>query len=108
MFYRAMMGDSVPELKGAVDYVKQQGLDQLALAYLQKAQPSTSKEVLRKIQKPILVICGDKDEDNGSAGELAKLLPRSDFATVPGDHNHASATIEFSNEVKLFFQKHGY
>jgi pimeloyl-ACP methyl ester carboxylesterase len=108
MFYRAMMGDSVPELKGAVDYVKQQGLDQLALAYLQKAQPSTSKEVLRKIRKPILVICGDKDADNGSAEELAKLLPGSDFATVPGDHNHASATIEFSNEVKLFFQKHDY
>ena len=108
MFYRAMMGDSVPELKGVVEYVKQQGLDQLALAYLQKAQPSTSKEALGQIQKPVLVICGDKDADNGSATALAQLLPRSDFATVPGDHNHASATIEFSNEVKLFFQKHDY
>ncbi|MEP6947971.1 MAG: alpha/beta hydrolase [Ginsengibacter sp.] len=105
MFYRAMMGDSIPELKGAVDYVKQQGLDQLALAYLQKAQPSTSKEALVKIKQPVLVICGDKDSDNGSAAELAKLLPNAYFETVPGDHNHASATSEFSNAVKLFLEK---
>ena len=108
MFYRAMMGDSIPELKGAVDYVKQQHLDQLALAYLQRSQPSTSKEVLSKIKKPVLVICGDKDSDNGSAAGLAKLLPNSDFATVPGDHGHAASTTEFSNAVKLFFKSHAY
>ena len=108
MFYRAMMGDSIPELRGAVDYVKQQHLDQLALAYLQRSQPSTSKDVLSKIKKPVLVICGDKDSDNGSAAGLAKLFPNSDFATVPGDHGHAAATIEFSNAVKLFLKSHAY
>jgi hypothetical protein len=36
MFYRALMGESVPELEGAVKRVKENGLDQLALAYLQK------------------------------------------------------------------------
>ena len=105
MFYRAMMGDSIPELKGAVDYVKQQGLDQLALAYLQKAQPSTSKEILSKLQQPVLVICGDKDTDNGSANELAKLLPNSSFAITPGDHNHAAATPEFSKAGYRFSQE---
>ena len=108
MFYRAMMGDSIPELKGAVDYVKQQGLDQLALAYLQKAQPSTSKEALGKVKQPVLVICGDKDTDNGSAAELAKLLPNSSFATTPGDHNHASATPEFSKEIISFLRRNNY
>ena len=108
MFYRAMMGDSIPELKGAVDYVKQQGLDQLALAYLQKAQPSTSKEALGKVKQPVLVICGDKDADNGSAGELAKLLPNTSSATTPGDHNHASATPEFSKEIISFLRRNNY
>ena len=108
MFYRAMMGDSIPETKGAVDYVKQQHLDQLALAYLQRSQPSTSKEVLSKIKKPVLVICGDKDADNGSAADLAKLLPNAELATVPGDHNHASATPEFSNAIKLFLKMNRY
>lgn len=108
MFYRAMMGDSVPELKGAVDYVKQQGLDQLALAYLQKAQPSTSIDALGKVTQPILVISGDKDTDNGSAGELAKLFPNASYATAPGDHNHASATPEFSKEVLSFLRRNNY
>jgi len=108
MFYRAMMGDSVPELKSAVDYVKQQGLDQLALAYLQKAQPSTSKEALGKVQQPVLVICGDKDTDNGSAAELAKLLPNASSAITPGDHNHASTTAEFSKEIISFLRRNNY
>ena len=108
MFYRAMMGDSIPELKGAVDYVKQQGLDQLALAYLQRSQPSTSKEALGKVKQPVLVICGDKDSDNGSAAELAKLLPNASFVTTPGDHNHASATPEFSKEIINFLRRNNY
>lgn len=105
MFYQAMMGKDVPELKGAVDYVKQQGLDMLALAYLQRSQPSTPKEVLQKVKQSVLVISGDKDSDNGSAAELAKLFPNSTFVTTPGDHNHASATKEFADEVKVFLGK---
>ena len=105
MFYHALMGDSIPELQGAVNYVKQQGFDQLALAYLQKAQPSTSKEILGKVQQPILIICGDKDSDNGNAGELAKLFPHAEFVTVPGVHNNAAATINFSDAVIGFLEK---
>ncbi|MGH2647651.1 MAG: alpha/beta fold hydrolase [Ginsengibacter sp.] len=108
MFYRALMGDSIPQLKGLVDYVHQQNLDQLALAYLQRSQPSTSKEELSKVTQPVLVISGDKDVDNGSAAELAKLLPNSTVATVPGDHNHASSTNEFSKEIINFLQKNNY
>ncbi len=108
MFYRALMGDSIPELKGLVQYVQQQKLDQRALAYLQRSQPSTSKEELSKVTQPVLVISGNADADNGSAAELAKLLPHSTVATVPGDHNHASATNEFSKEVISFLQKNNY
>lgn len=108
MFYHALRGDSVPELKGLVDYIQHQKLDQLALAYLQRSQPSTSKEELNKITKPVLVISGSEDSDNGSADELAKLLPNSTVATVPGDHNHASATKEFSTAVINFLKKSNY
>ncbi len=108
MFYRALMGDSIPELKVMVAYVQQQNLDQLALAYLQRSQPATSKEALGKITQPVLVISGSEDADNGSAAKLAKLLPNSTLATVPGDHNHAAATSEFSNAVIHFLQQHQY
>jgi pimeloyl-ACP methyl ester carboxylesterase len=108
MFYHALRGDSIPQLKSLVDYVQQQKLDQLALAYLQRSQPSASKEELSKVTRAVLVISGSEDSDNGSAGELAKLLPNSTVATVPGDHNHASATKEFSIAVINFLQKNNY
>ncbi|KAA9038153.1 alpha/beta hydrolase [Ginsengibacter hankyongi] len=108
MFYHALRGDSVPELKGLVEYVQQKKLDQLALAYLQRSQPSTSKEELSKVTQPVLVISGSEDSDNGSSGELAGLLPKSTIATVPGDHNHASATKEFADAVIHFLEKNTY
>lgn len=108
MFYHALMGDSVPELRAVVKYVQQQGLDQLALAYLQKEQPSASKEELQNIKQPILVICGDQDDDKELAKDLAKIFPNSAFATAPGDHNHAASTPEFSKAVIGFFKKNKY
>jgi pimeloyl-ACP methyl ester carboxylesterase len=105
MFYSALMGDTVKELEGMVKHVKEAGLDQLALAYLQKEQPSTSKEALNKVKQPLLVICGDKDTDNGSAQELVKLFERAEYAKVPGDHGSALQTKEFGEKVLEFFKK---
>jgi len=103
-FYHALSGDSVPELAPVVNYVKKAGLDQQALALMQKYQPSTPQEALKKVKQPILVICGSEDNDNGSAAALANLFPNSTFKTVPGDHNHASGTPEFSAAILNFLQ----
>jgi len=104
MFYKALSGESVPELAAMVENVKKQGLDQQALAYLQKAQPSTSKEALRKIKQPVLIICGDKDSDNGSAKEFADLFKHPVYRVTPGDHGSASRTKEFSIQVISFLK----
>lgn len=105
MFYHALRGDSVPELKAMVENVKKQGLDQQALAYLQRSQPSTSKEDLGKVKQSVLIICGDKDSDNGSAKELADLFKHPIYKITPGDHGGASRTKEFSTEVITFLKK---
>ncbi len=105
MFYKALSGDSIPELKGVVEYVQKSGLDQKALALLQKEQPSTSKEALGKIQQPILVICGTEDSDNGSAAELARLFPHATLATVPGNHNNAASTPQFASTIIDFLKR---
>jgi pimeloyl-ACP methyl ester carboxylesterase len=102
MFYHALMGEPIKELEPMVKRVQAAGLDQLALAYLQKEQPSTSKEELSKITQPVLVIFGDQDTDNGSSKELVKLMPKAVEATVPGDHGGASRTLEFSRKVISF------
>jgi hypothetical protein len=71
---------------------------------LQKEQPSTPKEVLKNKQQPVLVVCGSDGSDNGNASELAKLFKHGSFKTVPGDHNHASGTAEFSAAVIHFLK----
>jgi len=105
MFYKALSGEPIPELASMVENVKKQRLDQQVLAYLQRSQPSTSKEELGKIKQPVLVICGDKDSDNGSAKELADLFKHPTYKITPGDHGGASRTKEFSTEVISFLQK---
>ena len=105
MFYHALRGDSVPELAGMIKYVESSGLDRQALACMQQEQPSTPATVLQQVKQPVLVLRGSEDVDNGSAPELAKLLPHATLGTVPGDHNHASATKEFGESVITFLKK---
>jgi pimeloyl-ACP methyl ester carboxylesterase len=105
MFYRALMGESVPELDGFMKYVKNSGFDPLELAYMQHGQPSTSPEELGKVNRPVMVICGTEDEDNGSAKTLAEMIPSSTYTRVPGDHNSTASTKPFSEEVVRFLLK---
>jgi len=106
MFYEAFSGKPVKELEGLMNYVKQKGLDVQVLAWLQKYQPSTSPSVLKNVKQNVLVISGDKDIDSTNTPQaLAKLLPSSKLVIVPGDHNHASGTKEFSNAVIGFLKE---
>ncbi len=105
MFYRALMGDSVPELQAMVKNVKASGLDQEALAYLQKEQPSTSKEELSKVKQPVLVLCGTEDSDQQEAKELSTYFKYGSFGSMPGDHGSASRTPEFSKQILEFLRK---
>jgi pimeloyl-ACP methyl ester carboxylesterase len=105
MFYKALRGDSVPELAPMIKRIQSEGLDQQALAMQQKEQPSTSIKELNTIAVPVLVICGTQDSDNGSAADLAKAIPRAAMENVPGDHGSASRTQEFSNHVIVFLQR---
>ena len=41
---------------------------------------------LARIEMPTLVVCGDKDRDNGSPQNLVDALPNGRFAQVPGTH----------------------
>jgi len=105
MFYKALSGEPTKELEGLVKRVQELGLDQQALACMQKEQPSTSKQELNAVKQPVLIICGDKDSDNGSSLELVKIIPNGVHENVPGDHGSASVTKEFSEKVIAFISK---
>lgn len=73
-------------------FLKTTGGDPVALRLILDTFVDTSEEELRGFDVPIAVICGEEDDDNGSASALAELLPRGKLFTVPG--NHMSAVIK--------------
>jgi pimeloyl-ACP methyl ester carboxylesterase len=103
--YRALMGDkNLHDVDDMVSYIHSQHLDEAALALQQKHQPSTSKEELLRIKKPVLIIRGTEDRENGSETRLQQLIPGSKLTYVPGDHNTASKNNQFSAAVFFFLQ----
>jgi pimeloyl-ACP methyl ester carboxylesterase len=85
-------------------WIHKNNFDNVALALQQKWQPSTSPAELSKIKIPVLLIDGTEDKTNGDETVLQKLIPGSKLVHVPGDHNSAGKTIQFSEAIITFFK----
>jgi pimeloyl-ACP methyl ester carboxylesterase len=102
--YRALMGDTtLHDVDDMMTWIHSQHFDNLALAWQQKYQPSTSKQELAVVNKPVLIIRGTEDKENGSETGLNGLIPNSQVVYTPGNHNTAMRTSEFSAAVLKFF-----
>ncbi len=66
--------------------------DPIALLGVLDTFVDTPAELLARIDQPALVVSGDDDRDNGSAQELAEVLPNGRYGEVSG--NHMSAVIK--------------
>lgn len=75
-----------------------------ALAVL-ASQIDTSKEVLASIRCPTLVLCGERDEDNGSSTGLAALIPNARLVRTPGDHLSAVGKADFRDALVGFLRE---
>ena len=51
---------------------------------------------------PTLVLCGAEDDDNGSAPELASILPDAQYVEVPGTHMSSVTKPEFGEAIARF------
>lgn len=107
--YRVLAGEPIPAdsaapFAGMLRAADERGLDRRVLALQQRAQPSTSRAEFARVRRPVLVIAGDADQDNGSAAELAGLIPGATRATVPGDHGGALRSAEFARAVVGFLR----
>ncbi|WP_251566960.1 alpha/beta fold hydrolase [Erythrobacter sp. 3-20A1M] len=67
-------------------FLKSQGVDRVAARLLLGTLPDMELGDLDRVTMPTLVVCGDEDRDNGSAEELAALLPDATYVEVPGTH----------------------
>jgi pimeloyl-ACP methyl ester carboxylesterase len=103
--YKALMGDTtLHDADEMVKYIRSQHFDELTLALQQKWQPSTSKQELAKVKRPVLLIKGTEDKTGGSETALQQMIPGCKLAYVPGNHNAAQGNQQFSDAVLNFIK----
>jgi pimeloyl-ACP methyl ester carboxylesterase len=57
---------------------------------------------LQAFTMPTVVVCGTEDDDNGSAEELANVMPNAVFHEVPGTHMSSVTKPQFGEEIAKF------
>jgi pimeloyl-ACP methyl ester carboxylesterase len=82
--------------------MKSQGVDRQAARLLLESFEDVFMDWLGALTMPVLLVCGDKDEDNGSAGELAAQLPDATLAIVPGTHMSSVTEPELGEAIVAF------
>ncbi len=70
----------------AIQFMKSQKVDREAARLLLDSFADVFMDWLGAFAMPTLVVCGDKDQDNGSPEELAAALPDARLERVPGTH----------------------
>lgn len=88
-------------------FLKTTGGDPVALLGILDTFVDTPVEVLRTFDLPIGVICGDDDNDNGSATALADILPKGRLISVPGNHMSAVIKAELGLAIRDFLLDEG-
>jgi pimeloyl-ACP methyl ester carboxylesterase len=83
-------------------FLKTSGIDRVAVRELLGAMEDTDPAALAAITMPTLVLCGDQDNDNGSADKLAQALPDARRATIPGTHMGCVTRPELGAELVSF------
>lgn len=83
-------------------FLKSQGVDRVAARLLLGAFEDLDLAGLANVTTPTLVICGVNDQDNGSARDLAALLPDATYEEVPGGHLDSATKPELGEGILRF------
>lgn len=86
----------------SIQFMKSQKVDRVAAALLLESFEDAFMDWLQAFTMPTLVVCGDQDDDNGSAEELANVLPNARFEEVPGTHMSSVTKPEFGEAIAQF------
>ena len=76
--------------------------DAVALRLLLNSFADTSVADIHEIATPCAVICGDQDNDNGSADELSALLQNATRITIPGTHMGCVVKRDLGEAIRDF------
>ena len=86
----------------SIQFMKSQKIDRVAAALLLESFEDAFVEWLQAFTMPTLVICGSEDDDNGSAKDLANVLPNAVFTEVPGTHMSSVTKPHFGQAIADF------
>jgi pimeloyl-ACP methyl ester carboxylesterase len=86
----------------SIQFMKSQKIDRVSAALLLESFADTFMDWLKAFTMPTLVVCGSEDDDNGSAEELAAILPNGTFEEVPGTHMSSVTKPELGEAIARF------
>ena len=86
----------------SIQFMKSQKVDLVAAGQLLESFEDAFLSWLEAFTMPTLVVCGDQDDDNGSAEELANVLPHAVFEEVPGTHMSSVTKPELGEAIAQF------
>jgi len=86
----------------SIQFMKSQKVDKIAAGHLLDSFADTFIAWLEAFTMPTLVVFGSEDEDNGSAAELASVMPNATFEEVPGTHMSSVTKPEFGEAIARF------
>jgi pimeloyl-ACP methyl ester carboxylesterase len=86
----------------AKSFMRTMKMDHIAARLLLLSVRDTPPDALSAITMPTLVVCGEDDDDNGSAPALAKALPHGRYAPIPGTHMSSVTRPELGEAIAAF------
>jgi pimeloyl-ACP methyl ester carboxylesterase len=86
----------------SIQFMKSQKIDRIAAGLLLESFADTFMDWLKAFTMPTLIVCGSEDEDNGSAEELAAMLPNATFREIPGTHMSSVTKPELGEAIADF------
>lgn len=88
----------------SIQFMRTMKIDLIAAELLLRSlgdHPSPERAIA-SFDMPTLVVCGSEDDDNGSARELAEMLPAADYAEIPGTHMSSVTKPELGQTIATF------
>lgn len=86
----------------SIQFMKTMKVDRIAAGHLLGSFTDTAPDALAALTMPVLVVCGEQDQDNGSAEELVAALPDARLAAIPGTHMSSVTQPELGEAIAAF------
>jgi pimeloyl-ACP methyl ester carboxylesterase len=86
----------------SIQFMKSQKVDRVSAGQLLESFEDTFMDWLQAFTMPTLVVSGSEDHDNGSAEELANVLPNAVFREVPGTHMSSVTKPQLGDAIAQF------